>query len=161
MLASAVDLLQMENNQIIAAAATTVHISNITNSTLSALKPIDIRQQPGKSKELLTKFEHVSHNKNHRKFTSYIAPITSENFKCRFLLISGTSSGVCHMNVRYELNSHANTSVVGRHCLVTHLYQDIYVNVPGDPILGTVKDLDIVNAALAYDCPIMGHVVIF
>ena len=66
------------------------------------------------------------------------------------------------MNTRSELDSYADTGVVGRNSLVTHVYQGRYVNISGfDPILGIVKGLDIVNVALAYDCPMMGQVVIF
>ena len=46
-------------------------------------------------------------------------------------------------------------------CLITHEY-DKTVNVTGfDPSQGSVKDLKVVSAALAYDCPLTGEVLIF
>ena len=81
--------------------------------------------------------------------------------KYRSLVISSTSSDVFNENNRYELYSHADTSVVGRNCLVAHVYQGRYFNVSGfDPALETVKDLEIMNAALAYYCPMTGQVII-
>ena len=58
------------------------------------------------------------------------------------------------------LDSHADTCVVGKHALIVHLL-DKKVNVTGfDPTQGKVKDLDLVSAALAYDCPTTGEVTI-
>ena len=59
-----------------------------------------------------------------------------------------------------ELDSHANTCVVGHNCLITHTY-DKRVNVLGyDPKLGSMKNMNIVLAALAYDDPTSGEPVI-
>ena len=42
---------------------------------------------------------------------------------------------------RTELDTHADTCVVGKHCLITHEY-DRFVSVTGyDPSQGKVKDL--------------------
>jgi hypothetical protein len=59
-----------------------------------------------------------------------------------------------------NLDSHANKCVVGKNALIVHILNK-KVNVTGfDPSLGKVKDLDLVLAALAYDCPEMGETVI-
>jgi hypothetical protein len=59
-----------------------------------------------------------------------------------------------------DLDSHADTCVVGKNALIVHLLNK-KVNVTGfDPSLGKVKDLDLVSAALAYDCPATGETVI-
>ena len=57
-----------------------------------------------------------------------------------------------------DLDSHADTCVVGKHALIVHLLEK-KVHVTGfDPAQGKVKDLDLVSAALAYDCPTTGEV---
>jgi hypothetical protein len=57
-----------------------------------------------------------------------------------------------------DLDSHANTCVVGKHALIDHVL-DKEVNVTGfDPSQGKVKDLSLVSAALACDCPKTGEV---
>ena len=62
---------------------------------------------------------------------------------------------------RSELDSHADTSIVGINFLITHDY-DKHVNVTGyDPTQGSVNNLKVVSAALAYDCPHTGEVYIF
>jgi len=59
-----------------------------------------------------------------------------------------------------DLDSHADTCVVGKRALIVHL-MDKKVNVTGfDPAQGKVKDLDLVSAALAYDCPTTGEVTV-
>jgi hypothetical protein len=59
-----------------------------------------------------------------------------------------------------DLDSHADTCVVGKHALIVHML-DKKVNVTGfDPTQGKMKDLDLVSAALAYDCPISGEAII-
>ena len=60
-----------------------------------------------------------------------------------------------------DLDSHADTCVVGKNALIDHILNK-KVNVTGfDPSLGKeVKDLDLVSAALAYDCPETGETVI-
>ena len=59
-----------------------------------------------------------------------------------------------------DLDSHADTCVVGKHALTVHLL-DKKVNAAGfDPAQGKVKDLDLIAAALAHDCPMTGEVII-
>ena len=59
-----------------------------------------------------------------------------------------------------ELDSHADTCVVDKNCLVTDTY-DKTVSVTGyDPKLGTMRGLKIVSAALAYDNPNNGDTII-
>ena len=67
---------------------------------------------------------------------------------------------------RTDLDSHADTCVVDRNVLITHYHgangQSKYVNVVVyDPTLGSVPDMRVVNAAVAYDCPETGEVIIF
>ena len=67
---------------------------------------------------------------------------------------------------RTDLDSHADTCVVDRNVLITHYHgangQSKYVNVVAyDPTLGSVPDMRVVNAAVAYDCPETGEVIIF
>ena len=45
--------------------------------------------------------------------------------------------------------------------LVTHIHERKVNISPYDPTLGDVKDLNVVNTAVAYDCPITGEVIIF
>ena len=59
-----------------------------------------------------------------------------------------------------DLDSYANTCVVGKHALIMHNLLEKKVNVTGflDPAQGKVKDLDlVVSAALAYGCPTTGE----
>ena len=59
-----------------------------------------------------------------------------------------------------DLDSHADTCVVGRNALIVHLL-DKKVNVTGfDPTQGKVEDLNLVSAALACDCPATGEPII-
>jgi hypothetical protein len=59
-----------------------------------------------------------------------------------------------------DLDSHANTCVVGMNALIVHVL-DKKVNVSGfDPSQGKVNDLNLVPAALAYDDPLSGEVII-
>ena len=59
-----------------------------------------------------------------------------------------------------DLDSHADTCVIGKHALIDQVL-DKKVNVTGfDPTQGKVKDLSLVSAALAYDCPGTGEVCI-
>ena len=61
---------------------------------------------------------------------------------------------------RTELDSHADTCIVRKHgCIVAQFNRT--VNVTGyDPKLGTMKNAHIVTAALAYDDPTSGEVII-
>jgi hypothetical protein len=57
-----------------------------------------------------------------------------------------------------DLDSHADACVVGKNVLVNHALNK-KVNVTGfDPSQGKVKDLSLVSAALACDCPTTGEV---
>ena len=59
------------------------------------------------------------------------------------------------------MDSHADTCTIGRNELVTHIHER-KVNVsPYDPALGSVKDLDVVNTAVAYDFPATCEVIVF
>ena len=55
---------------------------------------------------------------------------------------------------RTELDSHANMVVLGRHCFI---FDNIHENTcevqPFDPTLGSAKNVPIVDALVAYDCP--------
>ena len=74
--------------------------------------------------------------------------------------ISNMASSFQHVEHSMELNSHADTCVVGQHCLVTHKY-DKRVNVSGyDPNLGSMKGMEIVSAALTYNDPMAKETVI-
>ena len=65
-----------------------------------------------------------------------------------------------HIYSKTELDTHADTCVVGKHCLITHEF-DRLVSVTGyDPNQGKVKDLKIVSAVIAYDCHSTGEVII-
>jgi hypothetical protein len=65
-----------------------------------------------------------------------------------------------HHEYSTELDSHADTCVVGRNCLITHTY-DKKVNVSGyGPKLGSMKGMSIVSAAVAYDNPSCDEMVI-
>jgi hypothetical protein len=59
-----------------------------------------------------------------------------------------------------DLDSHADTCVIDKHCLVTHVY-DKTVSVTGyDPKLGSMKGMQIIAAALAYVDPSSGETLI-
>ena len=89
-----------------------------------------------------------------------MAPLVSKISKRTLYQLSATVRGLEHIESRTELDTHADTCVIGKHCLITHEY-DRYVSVSGfDPLQGSVKDLKIVSAALAYDNPKTGEVII-
>ena len=59
--------------------------------------------------------------------------------------------------LRTELDSHANMAVVGKHCVVfDKIYGKTCEVEPFDPSIGTAKEVPVVDAALAYDCPYTG-----
>jgi hypothetical protein len=59
-----------------------------------------------------------------------------------------------------DLDSHADASVIGKNALIMHVLEK-RVNVTGvDPLQGKVKDLNLVSAALACDCPTTGETII-
>jgi hypothetical protein len=54
------------------------------------------------------------------------------------------------------MDSHADMCVVGKHALIVHML-DKKVNITGfDPTQGRITDLNLVSAALGYDCPQTG-----
>ena len=58
------------------------------------------------------------------------------------------------------MDSHADTCVVDKNALIVHKLNK-QVNVTGfDPSQGKVKNLDLVSAALTYDCPTSGEATI-
>lgn len=58
-----------------------------------------------------------------------------------------------HGNTTGELDTHADTTALGRHALMlSDTNQRVTVH-PFAPGLKTMKDIPIVSAALAYDCP--------
>jgi transposase len=72
----------------------------------------------------------------------------------------GATSVVEGDEARTEVDNHADTCLVGRHA---HIFQHFgrQVNITGyDPSLGTVSNQEIVSAALAYDDPSTGEVMI-
>ena len=82
-----------------------------------------------------------------------VAPLISKLSKNLTSQLSATVRGLMHVDSRTELDTHADTCVVGKHCLITHEF-DRLVSVTGyDPNQGKVKDLKIVSAVIAYDCP--------
>jgi hypothetical protein len=65
------------------------------------------------------------------------------------LLAETNTDATEHLTI---LDSHADTCVLGKDALIVHLLNK-KVNVTGfHPTLGKVKDLDLISAALAYDC---------
>eukprot|EP00978_Attheya_sp_CCMP212_P038406 scaffold190171_cov30-Attheya_sp.AAC.1 len=71
-----------------------------------------------------------------------------------------TTGNICDQGGRTETDSHDDTSVVGKECLVFHDFERP-VNVSGfDSSLGTVNDRSVVSAALAYDDATTGEVII-
>ena len=73
--------------------------------------------------------------------------------------LGGTSTFITQSKV--ELDSHTDTCTIGINVLVAYTHER-KVNVSSyDPTLGSVKDLYIVNANVAYDCPETGKVIIF
>ena len=67
---------------------------------------------------------------------------------------------------RTDINSHVDTYVVGRNILLTYHHEanghSTYVNVLAyDPIFGSVPDMCVVSATVAYDFPETGGVVVF
>ena len=147
-LASAVDKIQMAGSEngagtsdaksIVLAAAESE--KKVTNATHSALTRIATRQMSTKDGEWLGSHRRVFN------INSLISHVVEQPYK-----ISSTNLSLSINQSRSELNSHADTSVVGMNCLITHDY-DKTVNVTGfDPSQGIVKDLKVVSAALAYD----------
>ena len=88
-----------------------------------------------------------------------VAPIITHVTTRLAFQLSAAISGLADRS-RTELDIHSDTCVVGNNCLVIHEYER-YVTVTGyDPKQGSVKDLKVVGAVIAYDCPHMGEVII-
>jgi len=88
-----------------------------------------------------------------------VAPITSKVSSRLAFQLSAAVRGLVDSS-RTELDTHADTCVVGNNCLIVHEY-DRWVTVTGyDPTQGSVKDLKVVGAVIAYDCPQTGEVII-
>ena len=84
-----------------------------------------------------------------------LAPLISEH-SSKYSFVIGSNHTTLHLpHSRTEFDSHADTCTVGKNALITHVHNR-QVNVHAyDPSLGSQKDMSIVNAALAYDCPHM------
>ena len=59
-----------------------------------------------------------------------------------------------------ELDSHADTCVVGKNTLITHSYGRMVTVTGYNPSLGQVTNLDIVSAQVAYELPNSSDVVL-
>ena len=69
-------------------------------------------------------------------------------------VISAMTSNQDNDHPRTELDSHADSPVVGKNCKILH-YTGQQVNVAGfSDTLGECKSIPVVNCALAYDCTI-------
>jgi hypothetical protein len=85
----------------------------------------------------------------------HILALTSER-----AVPSSTIAALQCTTSRSELYSHADTCVVGSNALIVYDYKRP-VNVTGfDPSKGSIKNLNIVSAALAYDDPATGRTLI-
>ena len=89
-----------------------------------------------------------------------VAPIITKVSSRLAFQLSAAVRGLADGTSRTELDTHADTCVVGKNCLIVHEYNR-WVTVTGyDPKQGCVKDLKVVAAVLAYDCPKTGEVII-
>ena len=59
-----------------------------------------------------------------------------------------------------ELDSHADTCVVGKNALITHSYGRTVMVTGYNPSLGQVTNLDIVSAQMAHELPNSNDVVL-
>jgi hypothetical protein len=58
------------------------------------------------------------------------------------------------------MDRHADTCIVGKHALIVHLLEK-KVNVTGFyPIQGQITNLDLISAAVTYNCPRTGEIII-
>ena len=65
-----------------------------------------------------------------------------------------SSASQTEIDPRTELDSHANMVVLGKNCFVFDNVHGRTCDVePFDKNLGTAKQIPVVDAALAYDCP--------
>ena len=90
-----------------------------------------------------------------------LAPLISEHSN-KYSFVIGSNHTTLHLpHSKTEFDSHADTCTVGKNTLITHVHNR-QVNVHAyDPSLGSQQDMSIVNAAVAYDCPHSGEVIIF
>ena len=69
-------------------------------------------------------------------------------------------SSVSTADPRTELDSHANMAVMGKHAFIFESNGRTCSVAPFASELGRLKDVPIVDAAIAYDCPFTGQVYI-
>ena len=103
----------------------------------------------------------VNFSKNICSNTIKLAPLISEVSNRYSFVIGSNSTSLQLSQHKTELDSHADTCTIGKHALITHVHNR-NVNVHAyDPSLGSQQNMRIVNAAIAYDCPHTGEVLIF
>ena len=61
------------------------------------------------------------------------------------------------VEIRCELDSHADTCAFGKHCLVLATYSETLTVSGFDPTLGTIPNVKLAKVAVAYDCPLSLH----
>ena len=89
-----------------------------------------------------------------------VAPLITKVSSRLAFQLSAAVRGLAKVTPRTELDTYADTCVVGKNCLIVHAYNR-WVTVTGyDPQLGCVKDLKVVAASIAYDCHKTGEVII-
>ena len=71
-------------------------------------------------------------------------------------IIASTQSNLDE-NSKSELDSHANMIVVGKHCIIFDRTGKTCSVNSFSPSAGTMNEVPIVDAAIAYDCPIKGQ----
>ena len=134
-----------------------------SNSANSALK----RTETGQKKDWESLPEHVDTRRGVvlDSLSTYIVNTNSCSSckdKTKFNL---SSTNISLNQYRTELESHADNCTVGNNVVITHVH-DINgmpkrLNVLAyDPALGCVKDINVVNADVAYDCLHSGEVLI-
>ena len=104
--------------------------------------------------------DEVNFNNNLYDETITLAPLASEPSSKYSYVIGSNSTDLIISQYKTELDSHADTCSVGINVLIIHIHNR-HVNVYAyDPSLGSQQDVSIVNAAIAYDCPHAGEVLI-
>ena len=78
------------------------------------------------------------------------------------IISSRVIASTCHkdLEVKTEMDSHADTHVIGRQAWVTHDFNKPVTVSAYDPSLGSVKNKRIVSATLAYDNPETGETIL-
>lgn len=69
------------------------------------------------------------------------------------ICFSDFQSNIHRQESSTELDSHADTCVVGENCFVTHTFDKTVSVTSYDPKLGATQCMQVVSAALAYDDP--------